>query len=38
MKNMTNDEFKDIVGEPVLVRPIGEICDEILASVKKILT
>jgi len=38
MKDMTNDEFIDIVREPVLIRPIGEICDEILASVKKILT
>lgn len=38
MKNMTNDEFNDIVSEPVLIRPIGEICDEILESVKKILT
>jgi len=38
MKDMTNDEFIDIIREPVLIRPIGEICDEILASVKKILT
>jgi len=38
MKHMTNEEFKDIVRQPVLVRPIGEICDEILESVKKILT
>jgi hypothetical protein len=38
MKNMTNDEFIDIIREPVLIRPIGEICDEILDSVKKILT
>lgn len=38
MKNMTNDEFVDIIREPVLIRPVGEICDEILESVKKILT
>jgi len=38
MKDMTNDEFIDIIREPVLVRPIEEICDEILVSVKKILT
>ncbi len=38
MKHMTDHQFLDIVKEPVLVRPIGEICDEILASVKKILT
>ena len=38
MKNMTNDEFIDIIREPVLIRPIEEVCDEILASVKKILT
>lgn len=38
MKHMTNEEFNDIVRHPVLVRPIGEICDEILESVKKILT
>jgi len=38
MKNMTNDEFIDIIREPVLIRPIEEICDEILYSVKKILT
>ena len=38
MKNMSNDEFTDIIREPVLIRPIEEICDEILASVKKILT
>lgn len=38
MKDMTNDEFVDIIREPVLVQPIGEICDEILDSVKKILT
>lgn len=38
MKDMTNDEFVDIIREPVLVRPIEEICDEILVSVKKILT
>ena len=38
MKDMTNDEFVDIIREPVLIRPIQEICDEILDSVKKILT
>lgn len=38
MKNMTNDEFIGIIREPVLIRPIEEVCDEILASVKKILT
>jgi len=38
IKSMTDEDPKDIVSEPVLIRPIGEICDEILASVKKILT
>jgi len=38
MKTMTNDEFINIIREPVLIRPIGEICDEILDSVKKRLT
>jgi len=38
MKHMTDQQFLDIVKEPVLIRPIGEICDEIIASVKKILT
>jgi alpha(1,3/1,4) fucosyltransferase len=38
MKNMTNDEFIGIIREPVFIRPIEEVCDEILASVKKILT
>jgi hypothetical protein len=35
---MTDQQFLDIVKEPVLIRPIGEIYDEIIASVKKILT
>jgi len=38
MKDMTNEEFINIIREPVLIRPIEEVCDEILASVKKILT
>ena len=38
MKNMTDQEYLDIVSEPIMVRPVNEICDEILASVKKILT
>jgi hypothetical protein len=38
MKNMTEEEYLNIIREPVLVRPIGDVCDEILASVKKILT
>jgi len=38
MKHLTDQQFLDIVKEPVLIRPIREICDEILASVKKILT
>lgn len=38
MKHMTDQQFLDIVKEPVLIRPIGEIYDEIIASVKKILT
>jgi len=38
MKHMTDQQFLDMVKEPVMIRPIGEICDEILASVKKILT
>ena len=38
MKNMTDQEYLDIIREPVLVQPINDICDEMLASVKKILT
>lgn len=38
MKNMTEEEYLNIIREPVLVRPIGDVCDEILESVKKILT
>lgn len=38
MKNMSDQEYLEIIREPVLIRPVGEICDEILASVKKILT
>jgi hypothetical protein len=38
MKHMTDQQFLDIVKEPVLIRPIGEIYDEIIASLKKILT
>ena len=38
MKNMTDQEYLDIISQPVLVRPVNEVYDEILASVKKILT
>ena len=38
IKHMTEQEYLEIIREPVLVRPVGEICDEILSSVKKILT
>lgn len=38
MKHITDQQFLDIVKEPVLIRPIGDIFDEIIASVKKILT
>ncbi len=38
MKNMTDQEYLDIIREPVLVKPVNDVCDEILASVKKILT
>ncbi len=38
MKNMTDQEYLDIISQPVLVQPINDICDEMLASVKKILT
>jgi hypothetical protein len=38
MVTMTNQEYFDIISEPILVRPINDVCEEILASVKKILT
>ena len=37
MTTMTNQEYLDIIREPILVRPIDDVCEEILASVKKIL-
>ncbi len=38
MLNMTNDEYLNMVREPILVRPVHEVCDEVVESVKKILT
>lgn len=38
MVSMTNQEYIDMISEPILARPINEVCDEILESVKKILT
>jgi hypothetical protein len=38
MKFVTDKEFLDIIKEPILTRPIGDIYDELLSSVKKILT
>lgn len=38
MKHMTDQEYLDIIREPVMVRPVREICNEILDNVKKILT
>jgi hypothetical protein len=38
MKNMTDQDYLDIIREPVLVKPVNDLCDEIVASVKKILT
>jgi hypothetical protein len=38
MKCMTDQEYLDIIREPVLVQPIHNVCEEILASVKKRLT
>lgn len=38
MKHMTDQQFIDIVKEPILVRPISDIYDEMLSSIKKILT
>ena len=38
MKNMTDQEYLDIIREPILLQPVNDVCDEILASVKKILT
>jgi hypothetical protein len=38
MKFMTDKEFLDIIKEPILAQPIGDIFDELLSSVKKILT
>jgi hypothetical protein len=38
MVSMTNQEYFDMISEPILARPINDVCDEILESVKKILT
>ena len=38
MKNITNQEYLDIISQPVLVQPIHNVCEDILESVKKILT
>lgn len=38
MVSMTNQEYFDMINEPILARPINDVCDEILESVKKILT
>lgn len=38
MKKMTDDEFLEIIRQPVLLQPFENICNEVLASVKKILT
>ena len=38
MKNMTDQEYLDIISQPILVKPVNNVYDEILASVKKILT
>lgn len=38
MKKMTDQEYLSIIQEPVLVQPIDYVFDEIVASVKKILT
>ena len=38
MVSMTNQEYFDMISEPVLARPINDVCEEILESVKKILT
>ena len=37
MATMTNQEYFDIISEPILARPINDVCEEILASVKKVL-
>ena len=38
MTSMTNDEYFNIISEPILIKPINDVCSEILSSVKKILT
>ena len=38
MVSMTNQEYFDMICEPILARPINDVCEEILESVKKILT
>lgn len=38
MLSMTDQEYFDIIREPILLRSVNDVCDEILASVKKILT
>ena len=37
MATMSNREYLNMISEPILVRPIGDVCEEILASVKKVL-
>jgi hypothetical protein len=38
MKRMTDQEYLEIIREPILVKSIKDVSDDILASVKKILT
>jgi hypothetical protein len=38
LKHMTDEEYIQMVREPVLVRPIVDIYSELVTDVKKILT
>jgi len=38
LKHMSDEEYIEMVREPVLVQPVAEIYNELVASVKKILT
>lgn len=38
LKHMTDEEYIEMIREPVLVQPVSEIYNELVASVKKILT
>jgi hypothetical protein len=38
MKSMTDDEYLSMIREPIMVRSMEDVIDEISDSIKKILT